>query len=129
MRIIVFIKLAGRELSRLTHPHGVVRLRFGDQAIDEDTLRSVWGFLTIFISTFVLIAIALGLIGFDFEDAIAATVAMLTNTGAGYSLLGGGETFADAPSAAKLVLALGMLLGRLEVVTVLVLFSPSFWRY
>lgn len=104
-------------------------MRFGDQAIDEDTLRSVWGFLTIFISTFVLIAIALGLIGFDFEDAIAATVAMLTNTGAGYSLLGGGETFADAPSAAKLVLALGMLLGRLEVVTVLVLFSPSFWRY
>ncbi len=129
MRIIVFVKLAARELLRLAHPHGVVRLRYAGRAIDEDTLRAIWGFLTIFITGFVLIALALGLLGFDFRDALSAAAVTLTNTGAAWPLIGGGESFAESPVAAKWVLALSMVIGRLELVSVLVLLSPAFWRY
>ena len=128
MRLIIIFKLAGRELARLAYPHGVVRLRYGRRPVDEDTLRSVWGFLTIFLTAFTAIAIALSVLGADLQTALAATAATLSNTGAALHMIDGGTGYGEFSSSAKWVLSLSMILGRLELVTVLVLFSPAFWR-
>ena len=128
MRLTIIFKLAGRELARLSHPHGVVRLRYGRRAVDEDTLRSVWGFLTIFITAFAAIAIALSLLGVDLQTAVSATAATLSNTGAALPMIDDGSAYGEFSAGAKWVLSLSMILGRLELVTILVILTPAFWR-
>ncbi len=128
MRLIIILKLAGRELARLSHPHGVVRMRYGRRPVDEETLRSVWGFLTIFMTAFAAISVALSLLGVDLQTAISATAATLSNTGAALSMIDDGSAYGDFSTGAKWVLSLSMVLGRLELVTVLVLLTPAFWR-
>ena len=128
MRLIITFKLAGRELARLSHPHGVVRLHFGRRPVDEETLRSVWGFLTITMSAFAAIAIALSLLGVDLRTAISATAATLSNTGAALPMIDDGSAYGEFSTGAKWVLSLSMILGRLELVTILVLLTPAFWR-
>jgi trk system potassium uptake protein TrkH len=128
MRLIIILKLAGRELARLSHPHGVVRMRYGRRPVDEETLRSVWGFLTIFMTAFAAISVALSLLGVDLQTAISATAATLSNTGAALSMIDDGSAYGDFSTGAKWVLSLSMILGRLELVTVLVLLTPAFWR-
>lgn len=128
MRLVIIFKLAGRELARLSHPHGVVRLRYGRRPVDEETLRSVWGFLTIFMSAFAAIAISLSLLGVDLQTAVSATAATLSNTGAALPMIDDGSAYGEFSSGAKWVLSLSMILGRLELVTILVLFTPAFWN-
>ena len=83
MRLIVFFKLAGRELSRLSYPHGVVPLRYAGQIIDEPTLRSVWGQLMMFLSFLALAALVFGLLGFDLQSALALSATTLSTAGRG----------------------------------------------
>ena len=128
MRLRIFLKLSGREIARLSHPHGVVRLRHGDTALDEATLRAVWGFLIIFLSAFAAIAVALSLFGFDIRTALVTAALTISNAGAALPTVGGGAEYAQFSAGAKWVLGLSMVIGRLEVVTVLVFLSPSFWR-
>jgi trk system potassium uptake protein TrkH len=127
MRLLIFLKLAGRELARLSHPHGVVRLRHGGATLDEPTFRAVWGFLIIFLTAFASLAVALSLFGFDLRSALVTAAVTISNAGAALPAVGGGE-YAQFSSGAKWVLGLSMVIGRLEVVTVLVFLSPSFWR-
>lgn len=128
MRLIIIFKLAGRELARLSHPHGVVRMRFGRRPVDEETLRSVWGFLTIFMTAFAAISIALSLLGVDLQTAVSATAATISNTGAALPMIDVGSAYGEFSAGAKWVLSLSMILGRLELVTILVLLTPAFWR-
>lgn len=128
MRLIIIFKLAGRELARLSHPHGVVRMRYGRRPVDEETLRSVWGFLTIFMTAFAAISIALSLLGVDLQTAVSATAATLSNTGAALPMIDDGSAYGEFSAGAKWVLSLSMILGRLELVTILVLLTPAFWR-
>ena len=128
MRLLIFLKLAGRELARLSHPHGVIRLRHGDTILDEPTLRAVWGFLIIFLSAFAALAVALSLFGFELRAALVTAAVTISNAGAALPSVGGGAEYAQFSAGAKWVLAVSMVIGRLEVVTVLIFLSPSFWR-
>jgi len=128
MRLSVFFRLAGRELARLSYPHGVVRLRYGGQVIDETTLRSVWGQLMIFLSLLALSAVVFGVLGFDLQGALALAATTLSTSGAGLPLTAPHLSYAAFDDVTKWVLCAGMLFGRLELLVVLVLFTPAYWR-
>ena len=115
-----------RELRRLIHPNGVFALRFGDRPVDERILHAVWGFVGVYIFIAVIMALLFMGTGMDSTTALSATAASLNNLGVG--IAGVADGYADISTTAKWAMCLGMLLGRLEIFTILVLLSPMFWR-
>ena len=129
MRLGLYFKQGGRELARLAHPHGIVRLRYGKQTVAEPVMRAAWSFFVLFMFGFVTVAVALSLFGLDARTALAAAAAALSNTGPALVMGSGGTAhWAAFPDGAKWVICLVMLVGRLELLTVLVLFRATFWR-
>jgi trk system potassium uptake protein TrkH len=117
------------QLARVSYPHGVFTPRFNGRPIQDEASRSVMAFVLLFFICFAVLAVALGLLGLDSITAMSAAATAITNVGPGLGdIIGPAGTFADLPDAAKWLLAFAMLLGRLEVLTVLVLFTPAFWR-
>ena len=115
-----------RELRRLIYPHGVFALRFGRRAVDDQVLQAVWGFVGVYITLAVLMTLMLNATGMDMSTATSALAASLNNLGVGIEGVANG--FADVSPAAKWIMCVAMLLGRLEIFTILVLFTPMFWR-
>ena len=130
MRLEILFKEAGRELRRLAHPHGVVRVRYGGYALDYGAKRAVWSFFILYVFCFVALALALAALGLDFRTAVAATAAALANTGPGLDLMAGfgAGGYGELPQAAKWILGFAMLIGRVELFGVLVLLRPAFWK-
>ena len=130
MRLEILLKEAAKELRRLAHPHGIVRVRYGGHALDEDTKRAAWSFFIVYVFCFVALALALAALGLDFRAAVTATAAALANTGPGLELMAGFGVggYDELPGAAKWILGLAMLIGRLELFGALVLLRPGFWR-
>ncbi len=117
------------QTKRLIHPHGVFVPYYNRHPIPESVIFSVLSFIFLFMMCFVALAAALGLLGLDFLTAVSGAATAITNVGPGLgNLIGPDGNFAFLPDAAKWLLAAGMLLGRLELFTVLVLFAPGFWR-
>jgi len=116
-------------LKKLSQPHAVYKPRFNNRPIPESVTDSVMGFLFLFAVSFVVLATALALTGLDFLTALSGAATSIANVGPGLGdVIGPSGTFDPLPDSAKWILAFGMLLGRLELLTVLVLFTPSFWR-
>ena len=129
MRIAVLFKQASRELARLSHPHGVVSLRFGDRRITDPVILAVWSLFFVYILAFAGISLALALLDVDVLTALAAAAVTLTNAGpamAGIDPAGGG--LSAMPPAAKALLCVAMLLGRVELLTLLTLVNPAYWK-
>ncbi len=117
------------QIRRLMQPHGVFVPHFNREPITVDIAQSVMGFFFLFAATFAVLAMLLGLIGLDFITAISGAATAICNVGPALGeFIGPAGNFAQLPDAAKWVLSAGMLLGRLELFTVLVLFVPAFWR-
>ena len=117
------------QMARLLQPHGVFIPYFNRAPIPEGVSISVMGFFFLFICAFAWLAMALGLTGLDFLTAVSGAATSIANVGPGLGdIIGPSGTFAPLPDTAKWLLSAGMLLGRLELFTVLVLFLPSFWR-
>jgi trk system potassium uptake protein len=117
------------QMQRMRTPHGVLALRHQGRAVEPDIVSSVMAFLFIYLLTIGLIAIILSLIGLDFITSLTAPLATVTNVGPGLGpVIGPAGNFSPLPDAAKWLLCFGMLLGRLEFISVLVLFVPLFWR-
>jgi len=130
MRFTALTKMAGREIKRLAHPHGIVALKYGDRPIDTETLHAIWSYFCIYLLTIVGLAVVLALFGVEFTDAAKMIVAAISNAGLGDGtlMIGTAEGYAGISDGAKVSLILAMVLGRLELLTVLVLISPAFWR-
>ena len=130
MRVALMMKESWRELARLAYPHGVVRLTYGRQAIPDAALWAVWSFIIVYLFCFVLVALGLAWFGLDIRTALAASGAALSNSGPAMVMVAGGEaTYAQMPDGAKWLISGAMLLGRLELFTLLALLSPAFWRH
>ena len=128
-RFQVLYATAKVQLQRLIQPNGVFVPHFNRRPIPEAAASSVMGFFFLFVTCFGLLAAGLGFIGLDFRTAISGAASAIANVGPGLSdAIGPSATFAELPDEAKWLLSAGMLLGRLELFTVLVLFSRSFWR-
>ncbi|HET7410678.1 MAG TPA: potassium transporter TrkG, partial [Paracoccaceae bacterium] len=110
-------------------PHAVYTLRYQARPVEADVVASVMAFFFVFLASIGIWAILLSLIGLDFVTALSASIAALCNTGPGLGpVIGPSGNFQPLPDAAKWLLWLGMLLGRLEFLSVLVLLTPLFWR-
>lgn len=126
IRITLVCKQGLREIKRLIHPRGLFPLKFSHYIVPWRVIDAVWGFIGIYLALFVFLFLLLLSTGLSQETALASLMACLSNTGA--SLGEVAQTYTTVPSAAKWILSFAMLLGRLEIFTVLVLFTPSFWQ-
>lgn len=117
------------QLQRLRSPHAIYTLRYQGRPVEPDVVTSVMAFFFVFLTSIGVVAILLSLIGLDFITALSASIAALCNVGPGLGdLIGPSGSFHELPGIAKWLLAFGMLLGRLEFLSVFVLLTPDFWR-
>lgn len=128
-RLQVAYTMLRRQLDRLVHPHAVFTERYNNREIGEDIIRSLISFSFFFALTIGLLAVALSAVGLDFMTSMTGAITAVCNVGPGLgSVIGPAGNFSTLPDAAKWLLSIGMLLGRLEIMTVLVVFTPGFWR-
>lgn len=125
----VLFAMAAVHLKRLLHPHGVFVIDFNHQRISDAVVDSVLGFVVLYFLVYSFFALALTMTGLDFVTALTGSATAISNVGPGLGpIIGPVGNFASIPDIAKWLLAAEMMLGRLELFTVLVLFSRSFWR-
>ena len=127
VRVIVLFKFIKNALNELIHPTGMFSLKVSGQSIDESTVRRVCNFFSWFILLLVINALVLTWTGMSMEDACIAFLTCFSNLGMGSGATGPGVSLADLPVAAKWILTADMLLGRLEIITVLLIFFRSTW--
>lgn len=128
VRWLMMLEETKRGIKRTLHPRGVFLLRLGDRIIPEAVIHSVATFMTLYIGLFAISTILLVLLGSDFITALTATVACLGNIGPGLESVGPMANFAELPLFSKAILTFDMYAGRLEVVTVFVIFEPEWWK-
>lgn len=128
VRWYIIIKDILLELKQRIHPSAVLPLRLGDTILKSTQVRTILAFLMFYILIFVAGTLFMAALGFDLASAAGASIACLGNIGPAFGAFGPVENYAEIPDIGKWVLSFMMLLGRLELFTVLVLFSPAFWR-
>ena len=126
IRFLLLFKQGMREISRLVHPNAKIPVKVGNKAMPERVVEAVWGFFATYIGCFTLMMLALLATGLDQITAFSAVAACMNNLGPGLGDVG--FHYGAINDTAKWVLTLAMLLGRLEIFTLLVLFLPAFWR-
>ena len=126
IRVLLLFKQWLREIVRLIHPNAQVPIKVGDTVMPPRVLEAVWGFFGAYVAAFSLMLLGLMATGLDQVTAFSAVAACINNLGPGLGDVG--AHYGDISSTAKLILCLAMLLGRLEIFTLLVVVSPIFWR-
>jgi len=117
-------------LQQMIHPRAVIKQQYNNHAIDDDIVRSLITLSFFFTITIGVIALGLALIGLDWITALTGAATAVCNVGPGLGpIIGPAGNFASLPDSAKWLLSVGMLLGRLEIITILVLLTPAFWRH
>lgn len=128
-RFQIAMTLLNKQIMKLVHPSGIFVQRYNHRPVNDDIVRSVVAFGLTFFITVIAIAGALSAMGLDPVTSISGSITAVANVGPGMgSVIGPTGNFAPLPDAAKWVLSLGMLMGRLEILTIIVLFFPAFWR-
>ena len=126
IRVILLLKQGYRELIRLIHPNSKIKVKVGNSAINERTLETIWGFFAIYVFVFFTVMLLLMLSGLDFLTSFSAVAATINNLGPGQ-----GEVinnYSNLTDVNKCILSFSMIVGRLEIFTLLVIFTPDFWR-
>jgi trk system potassium uptake protein TrkH len=126
IRVILLYRQSVREILRLVHPHAIIPVKIGGQRTSDTVISAVWGFFFLYIANFAVMTVLLTATGLDEETAYSAVGACITNLGPALGLAG--PNYASLSDTAKVILSVAMLLGRLEVYTLLVLLTPAFWR-
>ena len=127
MRILLIFRQGVRELRQLLHPNAVIPLKLDARRVQTEVISAVWSFFAVYMFCFVLIWLALLATNLDFISAFSAVVATMNNLGPGLGEVA--DHYGVVSEAGKLVLCIAMLMGRLEVFTLLVLLTPAFWRH
>jgi trk system potassium uptake protein TrkH len=128
LRIMLCFKFCYKELFALIHPRAVLSIKIGGRSVPEDVMRSVLGFMALYMGLFGLSSVLLAGMGVDFVTAFGAVAATIGNIGPGFGMVGPVENYAHLPCLGKWLLIWCMLLGRLEIYTMLILLVPEFWR-
>lgn len=127
-RILFLLKNTNNELYRCIHPNTITRVRINGKVIPSDIVAKVIAFLCIYVMLIMAGGIVLTAVGMPLIDAFFSAFSCVSNTGFGAGVTGYGESFDIVPASGKWVLSMLMLIGRLELFTVLILFTPGFWR-
>jgi trk system potassium uptake protein TrkH len=128
MRVHLLVKFVFSEVTRLIHPRAVVPVRIGKNVIERDVVGNVVGFFILYIIIFGVGVFMMSMMGLDMASSFGSVAATLNNIGPGLGAVGPTDNYAHIPTAGKWLLALLMLMGRLEVYTVIILLSPSYWK-
>ena len=126
IRVLLICKQGLREVHRLIHPNAVFPVKVNHRRVSEQIMEAVWGFFSVYVIVFLFMQLALIMTGLDFVTAFSAVGATLNNLGPGLGTVA--QNYSGISDTAKLLLCFTMMLGRLEIFTLLVLFSPMFWR-
>jgi len=125
-RVLLIIKQGYREIKRLIHPQGVFPIKLGKKPVSDKVVQAVWGFFSVYTLVYIVIMMLLMASNLDFQTSWSAAGASLNNLGPGLGEVA--EHYGDINDFAKWVLCLAMLLGRLEIFTLLVVLTPMFWK-
>jgi len=128
VRTLILARQAGRELSRLQHPNAVVPVKVGGQVIENKVVFSVLAFIFLYFMTVVVLTFALLLSGLDFISAFTAIIACINNAGPGLGVVGPAGNYGTLNNFQDWVCILAMLAGRLEIFTLIIVLTPSFWK-
>jgi trk system potassium uptake protein TrkH len=127
-RVMILLKNTFREIRQTVHPRGVLPVQIGRKNIEPATIMRILSFVISYVFFFSLGALILTFLGVDFMSAIGASIACLANIGPALGEFGPIDNYASMPWLGKWTMSLLMMIGRLEVFTVLVLFSKAYWR-
>jgi trk system potassium uptake protein TrkH len=128
VRHLLLFKNSFLELRRLIHPRAVIPVRYNNHAIPTEIISNILAFFLFYIFIFILGSLIMSLLGLDFTSAIGSVATSLGNVGPAIGSVGPTDNFANIPTIGKWFLSFFMLLGRLELFTILVIFSPAFWK-
>lgn len=126
IRVLLLYKQGVREIKRLVHPSAIIPIKLGNKPVSENIIEAIWGFFAAYIAVFTILILVLMATGLDQVTAFSAVAACLNNLGPGLGDVS--AHYGNINSTAKWVLCIAMVLGRLEIFTLLVLFTPAFWR-
>ncbi len=125
---LILIKFSLNEIKRLIHPQAVLPVRVGKVVVSRDIIANVAGFYLFYVSIFVFGVLFMNILGLDFETSLGGVAASLGNIGPGLGDLGPTDNYGFLPDLGKWFLSFLMLVGRLEIYTVLIIFTPMFWK-
>lgn len=128
IRWLLVIKNSFKELKRLLHPQSIVPVKYNGISVNSTIISNVFSFLVFYVLVFIVGTIVISVMGYDIETSMGAIAATLGNIGPGIGAVGPIENFSGFPDIGKWFLSLMMLIGRLELFTILVIFSPAYWR-
>jgi len=125
-RVVMFVKQINREVRRLLHPSATIPLKLGGKSVPDEIVYAVGAFFSVYVGLTILLTLVMIGTGLDPVTALSAVAACINNEGPGLGPLN--ATMASVSDFGKWVLIVTMLIGRLEIFTVLIIFSPEFWR-
>jgi trk system potassium uptake protein TrkH len=126
IRFLLLIKQGAREINRLIHPNAEIPIRIGGKTVPWRVVEAVWGFFALYVASFGVMYLTLASTGLNLMTSFSAVAACMNNLGPGLADVG--VHYANLNDTAKWILCFAMLLGRLEIFTLLVLLTPAFWR-
>ncbi len=127
VRVMIFFKYMGSEVKKIFQPHGVFPIKMGERPIPENIISNVMGFVVLYILIFAVSILAMTSFGIDLETSVGSVAATLGNVGPGIGTVGPADNYAHIPAVGKWLLSFLMVVGRLEIYTVLVIFTRHFW--
>ena len=127
IRWLLIAKQGAREIVRLVHPNAEIPVKLGNSAVQARVIDAVWGFFSVYVVVYGFMLVLMMATGLDQVTAFSAVAATLNNLGPGLGEVAAG--FMTVSDTAKWIAVVGMLLGRLEIFTLLVLITPTFWRH
>jgi len=128
IRVLLLLKVGYKEIYQLIHPHAVTPVKLNGKVVPPEVIKSVMGFSFLFIGIFAVSALALSWTGLDTMTAISSAAASIGNIGPALGETGPALNYFHIPDSAKCIIIFNMLLGRLEIYTLLILLIPAFWR-
>ena len=128
VRITLLLKNSYQELRRIIHPNAIIPVRINGKSVPPQIISNILAFVVFYMLISIVSTIVISALGYDLETSLGAVAATLGNIGPGLGLVGPVGNYAHIPTFGKWFLSFLMLIGRLELFTVLVLFSPSFWK-
>lgn len=128
IRIVTAIKQLLKELKRVVHPRALYAIKINQHAVSDDVINAIWGFIFLYITVLITVSSILCFQGLDLVSATTASISALSNIGPALGELGPYDNYAALPLISKSALIAGMLLGRLEFYTIIVLFTVEYWK-
>jgi len=129
IRIVILLKSIKRELYRILHPRAVIPIKIDGKVISSNTVAGISSFFALFILVFIVSTMIVSLDEVDFESATSAVAATLGNIGPAFGFAGPSRSYSGFSTLSKMVMTVCMLLGRLEIFSLMILFNPSIWKY